>query len=299
MTPAPPPEPGIPVDTTLVRRLLAAQLPHWAALPIRAVPASGRDTVVFRLGDALAVRLPRRDLGARHLLTEARWLPALAPSLPLPVPAPIAVGQPGAGYPWSWTVTPWFSGATAADRPVRNPLATADLLAGFVTALHAVDPTGGPPADLRGGPLVDHDTAVRAMIGASSHRWDPARITAVWAAAVAAPAWTGPGVWTHGDLHPANLLVTDGRLSAVLDFGLCGVGDPAADLLVGWALLDAPARRHLFATLRIDEPTSIRARGRALAFGLMCATHTPPDSVADRIGRRTVDAVLADLVRND
>ncbi|MEV0156536.1 aminoglycoside phosphotransferase family protein [Micromonospora sp. NPDC050686] len=280
------------VDVSLVRRLLAAQFPEWADLPVRPVDADGRDNSIFRLGADLGVRLPRRELGARHLDAEIRWLPVLAPHLPLPVPEPVGRGVPSAEYPWHWAVTRWLPGAVAALEPVRDEARTADELARFLAALRAVDPQGGPPSHLRGRPLAERDAAVRTAIAATTDS-EPAALTAVWESALAAPPWSGAGGWTHGDLHPANLLVVGGRLSAVLDFGLLGVGDPAVDVVVAWTVLSPPAREHFRAASGTDEATWRRARGRALGFGLMCA-HACAGSLVGRIGRRTVDQVLAD-----
>ncbi len=289
----PPSVGGVDIDVPLVRRLLA-QFPKWATLPVTATGVNGWDTVIFRLGTDLAVRLPRRELGAEHLSTEYRWLPVIAPHLPLPTPVPLRLGEPAEGYPWHWTVTPWLPGRTASDGPVRNQRQTADLLARFITDLHALDTTGGPASTLRSIPLVDRDSAVRATIANMRGNWGADALTAVWNAALAAGPWTGPNVWVHGDLHPANLLTIDGRLSAVIDFGLLGVGDPASDLIVAWTLLSPPGRSHLRQALSITDATWARGRGRALDFGLMCLSRTQHDSVVGRIARRTVAQLLAD-----
>jgi aminoglycoside phosphotransferase (APT) family kinase protein len=282
------------VSARLVRRLVAAQFPRWAGRPLAPAGSAGWDNVIYRLGDDLAVRLPRRALGAAHAEREHRWLPWLAPHLPLPVPVPLGKGAPGEGYPWHWSVCRWLPGEIAAVEPVADPEQAAAALAGFVEALRAVDPAGGPGSEFRGVPLAARDADVRTAVGALRGVLDPAPVMAAWQAAVAAPAWRGPGVWMHGDLHPANLLVDRGRLSAVLDFGLVAVGDPACDLMVAWTFLPAPARERFRAALAAGEAAWARARGWALDFGLMCAASAAGDPVLGGIGRRTVREVVAD-----
>jgi aminoglycoside phosphotransferase (APT) family kinase protein len=284
------------IDVQLVRRLLAAQFPQWAGLPLAPVDAAGWDNCIYRLGADLVVRLPRRALGAAHLDRERQWLPVLAPRLPLPVPVPLAEGLPTEGYPWHWTVCRWLAGQSAAVQPVADLGHAAVALAQFVTALQAIDPAGGPGSEFRGGgdALAGHDRAVRGAIETLPDTFDPAAVIVAWQAALAAPRWTGPAVWMHGDLHPANLLVCQGRISAVIDFGLVAVGDPACDLMVGWTFLTTPARRRFQTALAAGDPTWARARGWALEFGLMCAAHAGDNPVLGHVGQHTVSQVLAD-----
>ena len=282
------------IDVQLVRRLLAAQFPQWADLPLAPVDAAGWDNCIYRLGTDLVVRLPRRALGAAHLDRERQWLPMLAPRLPLPVPVPLREGMPAEGYPWHWMVCRWLAGKIAAVQPVADLGQAAAVLAHFVTALQAIESAGGPDSEFRGGPLAEHDQAVRAAIEALHDAFDPAAVIAAWEAALAAPRWTGPAVWMHGDLHPANLLVHRGRISAVIDFGLVAVGDPACDLMVAWTFLTAPARRRFRAALAVGDSTWARGRGWALQFGLRCAAHADNNPVLGRIGQHTVSEVLAD-----
>jgi len=284
----------VEISTRLVRRLLTAQFPQWAGLPLGSAGSAGRDNVIYRLGADLAVRLPRRALGAAHVEREHRWLPLLAPHLPLPVPVPLGRGVPGEGYPWHWSVCRWLPGEIAAAEPVADPGEAATALAGFIAALRAVDPAGGPGSEFRGVPLAARDADVRAAVGALDGVVDPVPVLAAWQAAMAAPVWRGHGVWMHGDLHPANLMVDRGRLSGVLDFGLAAVGDPACDLMVAWTFLTAPARERFRAALPVGEAAWARARGWALDFGLMCAARAPGDPVMGGIGRRTVREVAAD-----
>jgi aminoglycoside phosphotransferase (APT) family kinase protein len=289
----------VEIDVTLVRRLLAAQFPQWADLTIEPVASAGRDNMICRLGADLAVRLPRRRIGAGHVQKEHRWLPVLAPLLPLPTPVPLGMGEPGEGYPWHWTVSPWLAGDIAAVAPVADLRRAAIQLAEFVTALRAIDPAGGPSSQFRGDPLSGHDEMARAAIEALRNEFEPGVVTAAWETAVAAPVWRGPAVWMHGDLHPANLLVEDGRLSAVIDFGLLAVGDPACDLMVAWTFLSGDARDDFRTILSVDEATWARARGWALDMGLMCATVAPAQSTIGGIGRRTLREVIADADYDD
>lgn len=191
-------------------------------------------------------------------------------------------------------VTRWLPGDVAALEPGLDEAQMADELAQFITVLHTVDPADGPASELRGVPLVQRDPGVRAAIGVVHGDWDPEALTAAWESALAVPSWEAPAVWTHGDLHPANLLVIDRRLSAVIDFGLLGVGDPAIDVLAAWTVLSPTSRDHFRNALGVDEATWARARGRALDFGLMCAANTRHGSLVSQIGRRTIDQVLAD-----
>ncbi|MFI9567220.1 aminoglycoside phosphotransferase family protein [Streptomyces rishiriensis] len=271
---------GVLIDTALVRRLLAAQFPHWARLPVVPVPRSGMDNATFRLGGTLSVRLPRHAHWAGQVAREQRWLPRLAPLLPLPVPEPVAQGAPGEGYPYPWSVYRWLEGETATTEALVEPVRTARDLAGFLIALQAVDPTGGPgpqPGNaFRGVPLGDdrdsiaHESRVRPKIAAlkGTGLVDADALTRVWEAALAAPAWRKPPVWIHGDLDAGNLLLREGRLGAVIDFGTLAVADPAVDLQPAWRFLPAGARAVFREAVGADDATWARARGWALAGSL-------------------------------
>ncbi len=264
------------IDAPLVRRLLASQLPHWASLPLKRLEPAGSDNVIYLLGDDLSVRLPRGDWAAGQAEKEFRWLPQLAPQLPLAIPVPVALGSPGEGYPWHWSVSRWLEGETATIGGLADADKTAAELADFVRALQRMpsDETlvPGPHNDFIGGPLARRDPGTRAAIEAVDGVFDSSALTAVWDAALAAPQWSRPPVWIHGDLHPGNLLTIDGQLSAVLDFGGLGVGDPACDLLIAWTLLPASARETFRAALDVDEATWARGRGYALSTGLNAYT---------------------------
>ena len=260
-------------DPALVRRLLAAQFPQWAGLPIEPVGSPGTDNAIYRLGDKLAVRLPRIEWAAGQPALDARWLPALAPLLPLPIPVPLATGAPGAGYPWSWSVVPWLEGDTAYAEPIADLGRAATDLAAFVAALHRLDPADGPPpgtsAFSRGEPLQRRDKATRAAIASLGDAVDTDAVTAAWDAALGAPVWEGAPVWLHGDLDARNVLVQDDRLSGVIDFGCLSVGDPACDVAVVWKMLSAETRAIFRTALAIDDATWARSRGWALSQALI------------------------------
>ncbi|OPF84769.1 phosphotransferase [Streptomyces antioxidans] len=260
-----------PIDAALVRRLLAAQFPRWAGLPIERFASSGTVNALFRLGDGLAVRLPRVAGGAEGVELEHHWLPRLAPALPVPIPAVLGKGAPGDGFPWPWTVHRWLDGENPTEGRVARPGALAADLAEFIVALRAIEPADGPPA-YRGGPLREVDEETRTAIGllrGTPDTVDTDAATAAWEEALAAPGWDGPPVWVHSDLMPGNLLVADGRLSAVIDFGTAGVGDPSCDLIPAWNLLPASVRGDFRAALGVDDATWARGRGWALSMALI------------------------------
>lgn len=284
----------VDIDADLVRALLRDQHPDLADLELREV-AFGWDNVVFRLGDDLAVRIPRRHLAATLIEHEQRWLPVLAPTLPLPVPAPVRIGRPALGYPWSWSVVPWMTGGEAATNPPADPYAAATTLGTFLRALHRPAPDDAPRNPYRGIPLAERHDLTVAAIAALAGSVDTAVVRARWDELVGTPPWTGPPLWLHGDLHPANLLVRDGRLAGVIDFGDLTSGDPATDLMVAWALLPRDAHAAFRAAAGdVDAATWRRARGWALAHAVACLASSADNPIIAGIGRRGLTAVLAD-----
>ena len=251
---------GITVD--LARRLVAAQFPEWADLPLILVAEWGNVNAMYRLGDGMVVRLPRVEWGLDGLERELRWLPWLAPRLSTPVPEVIGIGEPGEGFPWRWCIFRWLEGRNPVVNPLEAPLALADDLASFIGSLHALDPQGGPPSDQS---LALHDKAVREANDALRGIIDAPAVTRTWDACLEADEWAGMPVWLHGDLTPGNILVTGGRLSAVIDFSGTGIGDPAGDLRVAWNLLPRSARERFRRSFAFDDATWSRAKGKALA----------------------------------
>ena len=266
-------------DVGLVGRLIAEQLPQWAALPIEPVTERGTDNILYRLGDEMVVRLPGRARPALALAKECAWLPKLAPLLPLPVPMPLALGRPrpAEGYPFPWAVYRWLEGDTATPQRVGDLRGAAADLAEFVAALQRIDATRGPaPGDhnvFRGVPLAERDDMTRAAIDGLPDDIDRDSLLEAWDAALAAPEWDRAAVWIHGDLDARNLLVRNGRLSAVLDFGCLGVGDPACDVMVAWKLLDTEARSVFRSTLDVDDATSARSRGWAVSQAVVALAY--------------------------
>ncbi len=293
----------VDTDVSLVARLLTSQFPQWADLPIKPVPSAGTDSALYRLGDDMVVRLPRIHRATKQVNKEHQWLPKLAPLLPLAIPIPLAKGKPGEGYPWHWSVYRWLEGENATDERITDPRQAATDLAQFIAALQRIDATGGPPPGShnfhRGGLLAIRDTRTREAILALRGALDADAVTAVWDAAIGAPAWSGPPVWFHGDLQSGNLLAVEGRLSAVIDFGGLGVGDPACDVMAAWMFLSAETRGVFRAALQVDEATWTRGRGWALSVGLIALPYYQDSNpVLAGIARRAIHEVLADYGAN-
>lgn len=288
------------IDDRLVRTLLEAQFPEWSGLPVVRVEPRGTDNALYRLGADMVVRLPRTKRTSGTLERERHWLARLAPLLPLAVPVPLAGGVPDGRYPFVWSVYRWLEGKDATPDRVGDPAQLARDLAQFIRALHRIDPAGGPPPGahnaFRGEPLARRDARTRAAIGFLSEWIDAEAVIAVWESSLRAPDWGLPPVWIHGDLDPRNLLVEHGRLSAVIDWGCLGVGDPACDVMVAWKVLSGGSREVFRAELGVDESTWARARGWALSQALIALSYytmeTNPVLVLE--ARRWLAEVLAD-----
>ncbi|MET8279934.1 aminoglycoside phosphotransferase family protein [Micromonospora sp. NPDC005174] len=280
------------IDVDLVRRLVAEQFPRWADLPVRPVEVGGWDNRTFHLGDEMTVRLPSGEGYVLQVAKEQRWLPVLGRLLPLEIPVPLAQGRPGAGYPYSWSVYRWIDGHTARPERIDDLTRFATDLAAFLRALRAVEATGGPAAGghsaWRGGPLSTYDAETRAAIKIHRDRLPVEAVTAIWQDALDA-TWAGPPVWFHGDAAYANLLVRDGRLAAVIDFGCCGVGDPACDTVIAWTLLHGASRAAFRDAVDVDAATWTRGRGWALWKALI--TLDGPDPAG---ARRVIDELLGE-----
>lgn len=282
------------IDVALVRRLLEAQFPHWGGLGLVRLADGGSDHVIFLLGDDMSVRLPRGDWAAGQAQKEHTWLPRLAPELSLATPVPLGLGVPGFGYPYHWSVTRWLEGDVATADGFADPGRAAVQLADFLKGLQRIQAPGAGPGLSRWS-LVGRDDDTRTAIKARTGGVFADAMTRVWDAALAAPAWDGPPVWFHGDFHTGNLLTVDGHLSAVIDFGGLGVGDPACDLMVAWTTLSAETRPLFRAALGVDDATWARGRGLALATGLNAYTHyaaTNPRVAAQT--RRQIDQTIAE-----
>jgi aminoglycoside phosphotransferase (APT) family kinase protein len=287
------------INEDLVRRLIAAQFPQWAHLPVSPAVPQGWDNRTFRLGTAMSVRLPSAAGYSLQTEKEHRWLPVLAPQLPLSIPVPLALGQPGEGFPWQWSVYRWLEGTPTSHACINDVSAFATTLAHFLSALQRIDasdgPLAGPHSAFRGGPLSTYDAETRQAIATLADEINPAAATAVWEAAVTTH-WHGPPVWFHGDVAVGNLLLSDGNLDAVIDFGCAGVGDPACDLVIAWTLLTGASRATFRAALPLDAATWFRGRGWALWKALITLAEYRTSNLAKADeARRVLREIFADM----
>ncbi len=281
------------ISVELVRALLEEQHPDLASLDV-VFENNGWDSAIYRLGNELAVRLPRRAINAALLPEELRWLPTLAPVLPIAVNAPVRVGEPGCGFPWMWSIARWFDGASWADADVRDPFEAATTLGWFVRELGRPAPDDAPANPYRGGPLTDRDPALRDRLAQLGDSIDAKAVVSLWDDALAAPRNTQQR-WLHGDLHPANVIVHEGRLTAVIDWVDLSGGDTAYDLAAAWFCFpENDAARAVFvdATGETDHATWLRARACALSHAVGCLASSADNPRMHSVGQRTLDAVL-------
>lgn len=291
------------ITAALVSRLVAEQFPEWRELAVKAVRHEGWDNAIFRLGQELLVRLPSADSYAAQVNKEQSWLPYLAARLPLPIPRPVAMGIPGCGYPHPWSIYRWLEGEPASVKWVSELAAFAEDLASFLAALYRIDPSDGPPPGqhnyFRGGPLSVYDTEARQAMAELTERIDTQIATKAWEAALRA-SWRGPPVWVHGDVVASNLLVQDGRLTAVIDFGCCGVGDPACDLAIAWTFFSGQSREAFRTGIAMDDAAWARGRGWALWKALITLPKQRGeggDEAARRFGwRQSAKDVIEDIL---
>jgi aminoglycoside phosphotransferase (APT) family kinase protein len=283
----------IDIDRELVAGLLRAQHPDLADRPLRLV-ANGWDNAIFRLGDDLCVRLPRREVAVALLVNEQRWLPTLAPHLPVAVPVPARIGVPGQGYPWPWSICAWVDGEIASMVPVVERRAVAGELAEFMNRLHVPAPADAPANPVRGVPLAHRDEQIQDRLTSGKLvREDELR--RLWDDLRTAPGWDGPPVWLHGDPHPANLVLRGhpATLAAVLDFGDLTAGDPATDLAAAWLVFDAAGRAVFRAGIDADAATWRRARAWALAIGTAIAVFADIHPGLADAGEHAINQVLS------
>ncbi|MFC4069281.1 aminoglycoside phosphotransferase family protein [Actinoplanes subglobosus] len=285
------------IDAALVRRLIEAQFPRWAGLPVTPVEVDGWDNRTYRLGDDLTVRLPTAPGYVPAVAKENTWLPRLAPQLPVPIPSIVAAGEPGEGYPFPWSVRGWLPGETASRATIADRTRFAEAVAGFLRALRRCDTTDAPAAGdhswHRGSPPVFYDDETRHCLRLLEGRIDTARVAAVWGAALVLEH-RGDPVWFHGDIATGNLLVADGELAAVLDFGTSGVGDPACDLVIAWTLFTGRDRAAFRQAADQDEGTWARARGWALWKAMLILVDTIDRD--DRAGAAEQERVISEVL---
>lgn len=264
------------IDEPLVHRLITNQFPDWANLPLKAVPSAGTDNALYRLGEDKLVRLPRIDWAVENVDKEFQWLSQIAPFLPVSIPLPLAKGEPTKEYPYPWSVYNWLEGNNPLAHQVTESLVN-DLVR-FIKAMHKIDLPNGPLCN-RGIPLEKKDLETRKAIKELEGMIDVSIVTKLWQRALKAPQYSNPAVWMHGDLSPGNLLIKNGRLSSVIDFGSLGIGDPACDLIIAWNLLPSSMRDSFRSHLGVDQATWERGRGWALSNALIALPyykHTNP-----------------------
>ncbi|MFW2381995.1 MAG: aminoglycoside phosphotransferase family protein [Acidimicrobiales bacterium] len=282
----------VDISPELVRSLLAAQHPDLAHLEITFL-AQGWDNCQFRLGDRLIARLPRRKLAVRLIEHEQVWLPHLAPLLPLPIPAPVRLGSPSELFPWPWSIVPWLQGRDALRSAVLDTRATGEQLGQFFNALHRPAPADAPENLHRGIPL-DHraERDEAALVALTNQGVVPPMAIDVWRVALGSPPHDGPPLWLHGDPHAGNMIVQDGALVSIIDWGDITSGDPASDLIGFWMLLDEPGRQAGRAALDHGEDTWIRAKGWAVVFAGMLLTNSADRPDYYDLGLRTIEEVI-------
>ncbi len=289
----------LPVDINvdLVKRLIESQFPQYATMQLEAVQPGGWDNRTFRLGQELSVRLPSAERYAAQVEKEHRWLPKLAPQLPLPIPVPLAMGMPVEEYPWPWSIYRWLEGQSAATSSITDLSAFARSLAHFLAALHRVDATDGPAAGShnfhRGGCLAIYNAETQAALSALPGRVDTDTAAEIWTAALSSE-WSRQPLWIHGDIASGNLLIKDGVLSAVIDFGSSAVGDPTCDLVIAWTEFSDDSRAAFRAELPFDDDTWRRARGWALWKALIAVARGDGGYLSIEKARKTITEVIAD-----
>jgi len=288
----------VEIETSTVERLVATQFPDWAHLAITPVAQGGWCNRTFHLGPDMLVRLPSAERYVAQVEKEYRLLPRLAPHLPMSIPSPLALGKPGEGYRWPWSVYRWIEGRRASLEAISNLNTFAEDLADFLKALWKIDTTDGPLAGQhnfhRGGDLRVYDPETRQSIELLSDRIDASLMTDIWERALASQSASDP-VWVHGDIAEGNLLVRDGKLFAVIDFGSAGIGDPACDLVIAWTLLDEPAAHVFRRRVALDEQTWQRARGWCLWKALIVTAGHPGTNPLVRDQHRAwIDRIVAD-----
>jgi len=290
----------IKIDATLVQRLVESQFLQWKDLPIQPVAKSGWDNRTFHLGEEMLVRMPSAEEYAFQVEKEQHWLPKLAPLLPLEIPSPVAMGAPGEGYPWKWSIYRWLEGESAAKALIGDMNEFATNLAGFLLALHVIDSTNGPKPGphnfYRGGGLSTYDAETRQAIDVLKSKIDVGLATEIWERAIAT-RWEYDSVWIHGDVSVGNLLVKEGSLKAVIDFGQLGVGDPACDLAIAWTLFKDESREIFREKLSLDANTWARGRAWTLWKALIVAAGITDSNAAEAAEPlRIIDEIIADHV---
>jgi aminoglycoside phosphotransferase (APT) family kinase protein len=283
------------INTDLVRRLINKQFPQWADLPVTPVEKGGYDNFTFHLGDEMSVRLPRDEGHAPQVEKEALWLPRLKPHLSLPIPAPLAKGKPDEEYPFFWSVNRWIEGETLRHDNISDMNEFATELSMFIRELQSIDASNGPAGGehnyFRGCPLTVYNDWTLSALETLGGLVDKEKCMKIWNQAIASE-WTKKPVWIHGDIAPGNLLVNNGKLSAVIDFGIMAVGDPAIELTMAWTFFDDKSRKVFLKSVSLDTETENRARGWALWKALITYAGEEKESVSAREAKKVIDVLL-------
>jgi aminoglycoside phosphotransferase (APT) family kinase protein len=287
----------IEITIERVRQLIDSQFPKWKGLAITPVEKSGHDNRTYRLGDEMTIRLPSHERYASAVEKELMWLPVFKPLLSLPIPAPIAQGEPSAEYPLPWSINRWIEGETVSHANILDLGAFAEDLATFLKELEAIDASHGIPAGVqnfhRGGNLSVYDTDTRTVIEKISGQYDQKLMTEIWELALETRYQSAP-LWLHGDVAVGNLLVQEGRLCGVIDFGTMGVGDPSSDLVMAWNFFDDVSREIFLSCMNVDQDTVDRARGWALWKALISYAGNEQGSEASNWGKHVIDVIIRD-----
>ena len=292
----------IDITVDLVSRLISDQFPQWKNLPLRQVPSAGTDNALFNLGDEMVVRLPRIDWAINAIEKEQRWLPFLAPFLTAKIPVPLALGVPNFEYPYQWSIYNWIPGENPAVDNIQDPINLSIDLAKFILELQEIELEGAPVSN-RGVPLVERDAATRSALSALvsfNESFDLNEVSEAWDFALKLGPGTEPPVWIHGDLTQGNILLSDGKLSAIIDFGSLGSGDRFADLIVAWNLLPSTERELFRSQIQVSDSTWKRGRGLALSVALIqLPYYTESNPEVAENARYVIREVLADRRQND
>ncbi|RAP77415.1 aminoglycoside phosphotransferase family protein [Paenibacillus montanisoli] len=284
----------INITTELVRGLIDSQFPHWKHLEVKPVEKSGHDNRTYRLGSDMTVRLPSNEGYASAVEKETTWLPVFKPHLSLPIPTPLAKGQPTDEYPLPWSVNQWIEGETVTFANIRDMNEFAEDLAAFLKELQAIDASNGVPAGVqnfhRGGNLAVYDLQTRSVIERISG-YDKNLLTEIWELSLATTYSAAP-LWIHGDVAVGNLLVKNGRLCGVIDFGTMGAGDPSSDLVIAWNFFDDSSRSVFLNSIDAGEDVIDRARGWALWKALITYDWHEKGSELANWGKRVIDVII-------
>jgi aminoglycoside phosphotransferase (APT) family kinase protein len=280
------------MDVALVTQLLRSQYPDLADLSIRE-STSGFDNTIWRLGDDLVIRLPRRAIGARLMEHELRWLPELAPRMSLEIPTPLRAGQPSKEFSWPWSISKWIDGSPGNVVPSSTLSTATKPLATFLRSLHVAAPAAAPSNEFRGVALGRYETSFLTRIGQIDDI-DAEAVLRIWRAAVDAPPWSLEPLWIHGDLHPANIIFRGGVVVGVIDFGDLCAGDPATDLAGAFLSLSLGTLEEFFDEYGdVDDATKQRTLGWAVHFGLMFMLLGKSDEPSyGPIGRRAIENAI-------